>query len=356
MKKSMLVLLLAVTAFVFSSCAGSSSASQTAAAPAPADVLYSNAAGAATSSSSYAAKEETAVAGEVMDYDEAMQEEGIAASTTSTAPSDYQRKIITTFDLSLETTEFEDATARLDALNEEYGGYYESSSVYGRSINAGGSTRSASYTVRIPTEKAKDFIAALGETFNITYQSESAQDITDQYYDLDAMLKAQEERLERLEKMLESADELEYMLQLEQEIASVRYEINSIYSRLQGMDKSVALTTIHLNLSEVYEYQEPATVAVTFTQKMGSAFSDAISGFVRFLQGAVIFLIRFFPFLIIAAVLLFVIIRYNRKKKRAAKEALSKRQEAPGQAIPNLEPPVQPAQEENATEDKEETT
>lgn len=72
--------------------------------------------------------------------------------------SDYAAKIIYSANISAETTKFDEAVARIEAMVTDYQGFVESSNVYGNTrYNDDGTTtvvdRHASYALRIPADK-----------------------------------------------------------------------------------------------------------------------------------------------------------------------------------------------------------
>ena len=79
---------------------------------------------------------------------------GISSGNGIEAVADTERKLIKTVNLDVQTLEFDAATEELAAKVNELGGYVESSSVYGSDYYYE-STRSASYTVRIPADRLR---------------------------------------------------------------------------------------------------------------------------------------------------------------------------------------------------------
>lgn len=78
--------------------------------------------------------------------------------------SDYAAKIIYSANISAETTKFDEAVARIEAMVTDYQGFVESSNVYGNTrYNDDGTTtvvdRHASYALRIPADKFEQFMS-----------------------------------------------------------------------------------------------------------------------------------------------------------------------------------------------------
>ena len=135
--------------------AGCSGASTTAAR----DTVYN-------SSSQYASMEEYApapaatspVTGNEMGFDYAAGE-----ATSVTAGDIYAgRKIIRNYDISINTDKFDENMDYIKAKVSELGGYVLSSNLYGSKPEAyGDAGRSIELTIRIPAEKAGEFVSGI---------------------------------------------------------------------------------------------------------------------------------------------------------------------------------------------------
>lgn len=232
------------------------------------------------------------------------------------------RKIIYSVDLSLQTTEFDNGVAQIQGLAESFGGFIQDSYVVGTDLYDKYVNRHASYTLRIPSEKLDEFIQQTGDIFHIVSQSKNSSDITGQYYDVTARLASLRVQEERLMAMLEGATELQYMLEVERELADVLYEIESMTSSLNRMDASVDYSTVTIYLQEVslIEDDKPVVAPITFSERVSETFGDSWDGFIAFCQGFVLFLIALVPFLPVFAVIAVVVILIVRaqRKRRAA--------------------------------------
>ena len=130
---------------------------------------------------------------------------GTSAGTTAGT------KRIYTANLDLETTEFDKATEAFTALTERCGGWYESSSLSSR----GSGYRYADYTVRVPAEQYRTFLGQAEELCHLLYQDEYVEDVSEAYYDTAGRLKTQQVKLERLQALLEQAENMEDIITIE---------------------------------------------------------------------------------------------------------------------------------------------
>ncbi len=219
-----------------------------------------------------------------------------------------ERKIIKTVTLMLETKEFDSGIDMISRFAAENNGYIESSNVsgssYGQSARQG--ARNATYRIRIPVDALETYISGIGENFNITSKKEDAEDISDTYYDIEARLNSLRTQEERLLDMLEKASTLEYMLELEDKLASVRYNIESLTASMRRYDNLVAYSTINITLREVIDYTSTADPK-TFPQRMGVAFVESWRGFIIALGDFAVGLAYALPLLITLALILLII-------------------------------------------------
>ena len=249
---------------------------------------------------------------------------------------DFSEKIIYSGHVNLETTDFDEAIAALDRAVREYGGFVQDSSVDGWSRDNGDGTftvmdRSANYVVRIPCAKFDAFMAMTNGIGNVTSSSRTAENVTSQYTDYEARLSSLNTQEERLLAMLEKSEDLESLITLEQRLSEVRYEIESIERNLRNLDQRLAYSTVTLWLQEVEVYTPTVTVQRTFGEKLSDAFADGWRGFVRGLQGFVLWLAESLPSLVVLAVIaggvVLVIVRIRKRAKGKKAQVQAEKQE-----------------------------
>lgn len=102
-----------------------------------------------------------------------------ASADTAESGADFSAvrknaKLILNANLTLETQDFDKASADIEKMAADAGGYLESSSLSG---DAG--SRHASYVLRIPQEKFEAFYEQLGSSVHVVYSSRSSEDVTE---------------------------------------------------------------------------------------------------------------------------------------------------------------------------------
>jgi hypothetical protein len=202
---------------------------------------------------------------------EAMEEPGKAPSDDSAGTASGQ-KLIRNAWLELESTEFDEASRALKELTEEFGGYFENSSV----ANYKDGARWGDYTVRIPAERFDAFLEQAGTLCHLTWQEMSQEDISEIYYDTAGRLETQKIKLERLQELLAKAEKMEDIITLESAISETEWMIEDLSGTLRRYDGKVDYATVHINLREVYKLSSVETVPESFGQRMSAAFADGL--------------------------------------------------------------------------------
>ena len=125
------------------------------------------------------------------------------------------RKIIYNATVELVVEEFSGMPERVVALVKKYDAYVASSGLGGSS----GENRRGSWTIRVPVVKFEEFINAtkgLGELVNVSTRS---QDVSEEYYDVEARIRNKTKEEERLLKLLEERPgKLEDVIAIEREL------------------------------------------------------------------------------------------------------------------------------------------
>ena len=158
---------------------------------------------------------------------------------TDKPEGEYERKIIKTYEISSETKEFDTALTTLNTLVADCGGYVERSSTSNKSLNnrSDSYTRYASYTIRVPAERAEEFVGSVGTLFNVTSNNSYVEDVSETYYSITARLEELQAERDSLMDILGQTDtkkDYDLWLTVTQRLSEVRQQI-AVY---QGQIKS----------------------------------------------------------------------------------------------------------------------
>lgn len=240
-----------------------------------------------------------------------------AAGAVSEVPQDAGEKIIRTFDLSIETKEFDPVYDGIQKKVTELGGYMEDSSLDIGSAYYSNYNRYATMTARIPSDRLTEFVENVKDTANVTNISESTRNVTLQYVDTESRKKALETEQTRLLELLEKAETVEDIITIEGRLSEVRYEIESYASRLRTLDNQVDYSTVSISIHEV-ERETPAAPK-GFWEQVGERFGNSVYRLGRNVKEAAIRFLGSLPFILVWAafvVIVVFVIKIIRKKRK----------------------------------------
>ncbi len=241
------------------------------------------------------------------------EEAGGGAVTSENGIEEVQetdRKLIRNVNLSLQTKEFDTVLENMSQKVKDLGGYIQESSVWGSSSDYS-SSRSASYTLRIPSDKLDEFIDVVETLGNVTYKNESVDDVTLRYVDVDSHKKALETEQERLLALLEKAENVEDIITIENRLSDVRYELENYESQIRLLDNQIDYSTVYMDISEVSRVTD--TGKQGFFEEVASRFSDSVYVVLMGLRGFAIGILGSLPILVVWGVILAVVVILLRK-------------------------------------------
>ena len=258
-------------------------------------------------------------------------------TTTSNTVEDMAEKMIYSANATVETTDFDKSVKAVYEMIDNYGGFIESSYVTGQDYTSQWNNniprRTASFVIRVPQAGFASMTENLSVVGNVTSVRRYAENITEQFYDSKARLDTYRIEQDRLLAMLEKADNVNDMIQLESRLSEVRYNIESIESRLRNWQKQVDYSSVTLNLTEVKQLTNIVEPKRSYWKEMwdgflwtlediGDFFKDLFMEFVINLPVFILFAIV----IIVIVLVIRLIIRRHKKKKEA--KALARAQQA----------------------------
>lgn len=248
-------------------------------------------------------------------------------SSHQDSPAAASRKLIRTVFLTMETTEFDPLLEKLSQTVTNLGGYVESSNVSGSSILASPeSRRYASLIVRIPSDQLDGFLSQMESQGNITNRSESTEDVTLQYSDMESRKKALLIEQERLLELLAEAESMDAVIALESRLSEIRYQLESIESQLRIYDNQVDYSTVHIDLSEVkvFTSTSPDSIGTRIQKGFSKNLKSVSDGLVNFF----VMIITSLPTLIVLAVIIGILVLILRKLIRFDRRQIQKNKKA----------------------------
>ena len=175
------------------------------------------------------------------------------------------RMLIRRASATLAVPALEPAVHALDSTAARLGGY-----VAGSNVQSTGPVRSAWLTIRIPSPRLDEAVAALGALGKVESATVAADDVSEEFVDVTARLE-NARRLERrlLDLLAQRTGGLKDVLQVEQAMARVREEVERIEGRRRYLETHAATSALEVRLHE--------PTPVVRTDRLAGVFGDAVT-------------------------------------------------------------------------------
>jgi anti-sigma factor RsiW len=158
--------------------------------------------------------------------------------------------IARTVSLAIITKDFDSSRASLDAILARQNGYSATLSV----STPQDAARSLQASLRIPAPQLAAALVELKALGRVELENQNGEEVTQQHADLLARLKNSRETEQRLQAILtQRTGKISDVLEVEQEIARVRGEIEQMEAEQKNLEHRVDFATIDLKLSEEYK-------------------------------------------------------------------------------------------------------
>jgi len=164
---------------------------------------------------------------------------GSNANEPEFTAGNIERKIVRRADIRVRVENLETAEISINDLMEKYGAYAAWTSA---------DENSRRYTIRVPSSVYKDFLAGTAGMGKVINRSESAEDVTLRYYDLEGRLDTSKELLKTFQSYLGKAKNIDEILSVERRIAELQSEIDRTGRDLRGLANDVDYSTVELVL------------------------------------------------------------------------------------------------------------
>lgn len=246
------------------------------------------------------------------DYTSAASDTPSDLKTVDNIPEDkVDSKIIKSAEISMQVKEYKSSRAEILALIKSSGAYVASENQ---------SNTSYSYNddmeIRLKPAGFDDLIEKLLEiSIYIDYSKITADDVTEEYVDAEARLKAKEDVETQYKEILKKAYTISEIIAIQEKINKIREDIEAYKAKLKFMDDKVSYSTIKLHFYE--KLDEMPAPSTGFFYKLGKAFKSGWNG----LQVLFIGIIYLWPLWVIAFLVFYFIMWQikRRKRKRALK-------------------------------------
>ena len=222
--------------------------------------------------------------------------------------------ITRTVSLSIVVKDFDAGRAALDAILTRHNGYAASLNVSTPQSTA----RTLQASLRIPAPQLASAMSELKALGRVENETQNGEEVTQEHADLLARLKNSRETEQRLQDVLRTrTGKVKDVLEVEEEIARVRGEIEQMEAEQKTLEHRVDFATIDLKLAEEYKAQLN-TPAPSVLMQLRNATVNGFRNAFESLLALVLFLAESGPSLLLWLVLLGIPVwRLWRRYRRA---------------------------------------
>ena len=205
-----------------------------------------------------------------------------------------------TVSLSIAVKDFDAGRASLDAILARHNGYAASLNV----STPQGSARTLQGSLRIPAPQLAEAMSELKALGRVENETQNGEEVTQQHADLLARLKNSRETEQRLQDVLRTrTGKVKDVLEVEEEIARVRGEIEQMEAEQKTLEHRVEFATVDLKLAEEYKAQLNTPAPSVLMQLRNAAVNGFRNAF-ESLLALVLFLAESGPSLLLWLILL----------------------------------------------------
>jgi hypothetical protein len=138
--------------------------------------------------------------------------------------------------------------------------------------------------------------------------------------------------------MMEIAETVEDVITIEDRLTELRYQIESLQSRLKNWDRRVSYSTVSLSVKEVRVYTPEEKIDPTYGEELLEALKDGLHNAGQFLKDLLVLLVEVLPVLVILTPIVCLVVwllrklfrklRTGHEARKASKRAAKKAQKA----------------------------
>jgi hypothetical protein len=213
------------------------------------------------------------------------------------------RKIVKEGSITLEVGNITETINEVAEMADELNGYVVSSYKYEYERGVSGRI-----VIRVPFENFEEAFERLRQLATaVPYETTTAEDVTEEYVDLEARLSNLLATEAQYLALMEEAENVEEMLKVQKELSNVRGEIEQIEGRMKYLEQTSETSLIAVDLQEAKGLAEPWSAS--------AALKSAVRGLTTFGRGLATVLIWLGIFCWVWAPPLVIWLRRRRRAK-----------------------------------------
>lgn len=160
--------------------------------------------------------------------------------SSDSIPANVERKLRKNGSIQVVVTDLEEGTKAVESWTKQFNGYIS---------NSYSSEYYVSYIVRIPSASFDAAMDTFGTIGKIKSKNITADDVTEQYYDLMTRLETKKVLREKYNQYLKKAENVKEMLEIERQLNNVISEIESMEGKMRLLTNQIDYSTISVTIS-----------------------------------------------------------------------------------------------------------
>jgi len=236
------------------------------------------------------------------------------------ASHDYplgELKLIRTATIRIEVVDYQKARMQIDSvlkLNKAW--------VNSENLNNFDYRISNDMTLKVPSGNLDLLVnGLLSIAKKVEYQGVETSDVTEEFIDVQSRLKNQKAVEQKFLGLLRRTDSIDEILKIEQKLAEVRGQIESMEGRLKYLNNRVDFSMVYLNVFQRIEYRFEPEPMVSFWEQLKNSMNRGWKGLVVF----IFFLIRLWPLWIIGVGGWLIVLFFIKKKRNGGERGKKKK-------------------------------
>ncbi|SIO59785.1 protein of unknown function [Singulisphaera sp. GP187] len=236
------------------------------------------------------------------EYDASRSVVGAASPPAATAPAEgasatppaQPRRIIYNAQVTLVVESLTGVSQQINQLVQASGGYVSETDTNMQTH----APRTGTWKVRVPVARFDSFMASVTKLGELQHNHVDSQDVSQEYYDLEARISNKQQEEKRLLKHLsDSTGKLEDILAVERELSRVRGEVEQMQGRIRFLTHQTDLSTVTITATEVKDYKPP--VSPTLSTEITRTFGQSVGLLGDFGRGLLLFFVAAAPWFVV---------------------------------------------------------
>jgi len=196
-------------------------------------------------------------------------------SISAAIPEDT-RKLVKRANINIRVENLEAAGVYVAEMLEKFNSYSASTLI---------NENSHYYSLRVPAPLYDVFLAEMSGIGRLIHRTETTDDVTLQFYDLEGRLESRRELLRTFQTYLRRANNMNEILTVETRIADIQREIDNTGTKLRNLTNRIDYATIELYI------QGPVAAVKYKSETFGEKIKQLFKGFGGFLSSTAIILL-----------------------------------------------------------------